>query len=30
MCTVGCSVADAREEGKPGLARKNSVTHGSL
>jgi hypothetical protein len=31
MCTAGCSVADAREEqGKPGLARKNSVTHGSL
>ena len=29
MCTAGCSVADAREEGKPGLARSNSVTRGT-
>ena len=29
MCTAGCSVADAREEGKPGLARSNSITRGT-
>jgi len=29
MCTAGCSVADAREEGKPGLARHNSITRGT-
>ena len=26
MCTAGCSVADAREAGRPGLARNNSTT----